>query len=141
MQITLSVVVSAIVILITALVIITIFGQSIGNISTLTEATTRCSSEAEITCRTTNSMPITWDVNTVRVDDGIKSCALLTTCVDCSCITGDQLVGDLEQDKFYAGEYEGSEVGIELPDNSIAIAMANLPSGIDVVNDGGSAYA
>ena len=54
MNITLTVVVAAIVILITALVVITIFGSGIANVGTLAEAKTVCKTTYETTCRTSN---------------------------------------------------------------------------------------
>lgn len=81
MNITLTVVVAAIVILITALVVITIFGSGIANVGTLVEAKTLCQTTFETTCRTSNAQPQAWRVNhqgTPTDCSGIVQCV----CVD-----------------------------------------------------------
>ena len=78
MNITLTVVVAAIVILITALVVITIFGSAIGNVATIAEGSTYCRTVYETSCKTTNSAPLSWKVN---VNGAVKECTeLLNTC-------------------------------------------------------------
>ena len=82
MNITLTVVVSAIVILITALVVITIFGQSIGNVAMIAQGETYCRTVLETSCKTTNSAPPVWKVN---VDGVVKDCGTLAGISGCKC--------------------------------------------------------
>ena len=82
MNITLTVVVAAIVILITALVIITIFGQSIGNVATIAEGKTYCKTVLETSCKTTNAVPPVWKVN---VGGEVKDCSALEGMSNCAC--------------------------------------------------------
>ena len=63
MNTTLAVVVSAIVILITALVVITIFSNSIGNVATLTDGKSLCLTVGQTACVSTNALPSAWVVN------------------------------------------------------------------------------
>ncbi|MBM3303782.1 MAG: hypothetical protein FJY76_01695 [Candidatus Aenigmarchaeota archaeon] len=65
MNTTLAVVVSAIVILIAALVVITIFGGGMGQVGTLTNADSICRTQAASSCRSTGQMPLTWDIPSV----------------------------------------------------------------------------
>ena len=88
MNITLTVVVAAIVILITALVVITIFGSGIANVGTLAEAKTVCKTTYETTCRTSNVKPQIWNVNQngePKTCDSIVTC----TCTDYSPVCAD----------------------------------------------------
>jgi len=82
MNITLSVVVAAIVILITALVIITIFGQSIGNVATIAEGETYCRTVLEASCKTANSKPTVWKVN---IGGNVQECSGLPGISSCTC--------------------------------------------------------
>jgi len=83
MNITLTVVVSAIVILITALVVITIFGSGIGQVGSLTEATALCKTQCDSTCKATGSPPMTWGSPTVKDETGPKSCEELLNGATC----------------------------------------------------------
>jgi len=67
MNTTLAVVVSAIVILITALVVITIFSGGINQVGSLTNARSICQTQASSSCRSTNSLPLTWNIPTVSI--------------------------------------------------------------------------
>jgi len=82
MNITLTVVVSAIVILITALVVITIFGGSMGNIATTTQGKSVCEASCTSSCRSLGVPPITWNAETVRDANGNPTTcqALAGTC-------------------------------------------------------------
>jgi hypothetical protein len=76
MNITLTVVVAAIVILITALVVITIFGSGISQVGSIAQANSVCRTQCEASCKATGSPPITWTAPTVKDADGnLKSCA------------------------------------------------------------------
>ncbi len=89
MNITLTVVVAAIVILITALVVITIFGGGIKQVGGIAEAKALCQSQCESTCRATGGVPITWSVPTVRDASGApQSCQYLLGTATCSKDTG-----------------------------------------------------
>ena len=84
MNITLTVVVAAIVILITALVVITIFGGGIKQVGGIAEAESMCRSSCESACRATGRPPITWEIPTVRDPSGeTVSCKSLVG--DCKC--------------------------------------------------------
>ena len=63
MNTTLAVVVSAIVILITALVVITIFANGIGNVATLSDGKSLCLTVGTTACASTNTLPPSWIVN------------------------------------------------------------------------------
>ena len=123
MNMTLAVVVAAIVILITALVIITIFGTGIGQVGSLVEAESYCRSQAAASCRATNSLPVTWDIETVKVNGAPMSCKKATGCHDCPCILDDGTGGG---GSLVA---KGKMTPIGLPHESVQIAKANLPAG------------
>ena len=82
MNITLTVVVSAIVILITALVIITIFGSTIGNVATVTEGKALCRSVFETSCKSSNAPPLIWNVN---INGVVQACRSLEGLANCAC--------------------------------------------------------
>ena len=81
----LVIVVAAIVILIVALVVLTIFGVGITPVRSITDATAQCTMLCKATCRTTNSMPPTWDVKTMLVNNVLTSCATATTVASSAC--------------------------------------------------------
>lgn len=56
----LVIIVTIVVLLVVALVILSLFGASVGTISTLTEFKNQCITEASATCTATNSLPPTW---------------------------------------------------------------------------------
>jgi hypothetical protein len=68
MNITLTVVVAAIVILITALVVITIFGSGMTNVGTMAQAKAFCETQCRTTCEITGNPPTTWNVPNVRIE-------------------------------------------------------------------------
>ena len=80
MNTTLAVVVSAIVILITALVVITIFSGGITQVGTLGRAQTLCQTSYITTCQSTGQTPTIWSVPNMNVEGNIKSCADILTC-------------------------------------------------------------
>jgi len=85
MNIALTVVVAAIVILITALVVITIFGSGVTQVSGIAEARSLCQTQCQTSCQATGSKPITWGVPTVRDSGGdLKSCEGLGLSCPCS---------------------------------------------------------
>ncbi|MCK4715128.1 MAG: hypothetical protein KAT35_06105 [Candidatus Aenigmarchaeota archaeon] len=133
----LVIVVAAIVILIVALIILTIFGVGVTPMRSITDARSQCFTQGSISCQTAGSPPITWNSPSVMVNNVMMSCSLATGCTDCRCILGGgELIGDFEPgEKVYAGDSEGRSIGIELPDNSIKIAMDNVPT------EEGGAYA
>lgn len=85
MNTTLSVVVSAIVILITALVVITIFSGGITQVGTLGQAKTLCETNFRTICLSTGQTPTTWDIKSMNVNGEIKSCRDVVTCT-CSSV-------------------------------------------------------
>jgi len=85
MNITLTVVVSAIVILITALVVITIFGGSMGNIATTTQGKSVCEASCTSSCRSLGVPPITWNAETVRdANNKLTTCQALAGNCECT---------------------------------------------------------
>jgi len=92
METTLTVVVAAIVILITALVVITIFGSGITQVSGIMQARSICQTQCEASCRATGTPPITWNVPTIRDENNnVMSCqgiGLSCTQDDCNRIRG-----------------------------------------------------
>ncbi len=71
----LVIVVAAIVILIVALVVLTIFGVGIQTFSTMVQAESFCVSQCQASCRITNTMPVTWNADSIKVNNEITSCA------------------------------------------------------------------
>jgi len=90
MNTTLAVVVSAIVILITALVVITIFSGGITQVGTLSQAKTLCSTQFITMCQSTGQRPVTWDIKNMNVNGEIVSCA---TAASCKCSPAQPYVG------------------------------------------------
>ena len=84
MNITLTVVVAAIVILITALVVITIFGSGMTNVGSIAEAEAFCKTQCEAACRTTSGIPITWSVNNINKNGVPTSCQAEVGTATCS---------------------------------------------------------
>jgi len=76
---TLYLVIVAVVLLILALVLLTIFGGSMTTVSSLTEAGNLCRTQAMASCAATNNMPYNWNMNTVNVGGVPKSCSSITT--------------------------------------------------------------
>jgi len=81
---TIILVVTVVVILVAALVVLTIFGQGIQNVSTITQAQSMCMSEVQISC-STGAWPATWNSPTKRFPDGnARSCgSLFSSCSKC----------------------------------------------------------
>ena len=129
----LVIVVAAIVILIVALVVLTIFGVGITPMRTLTDARSNCFIQGSFSCQATGNPPMTWNSPSVMVNNVMMSCSMATGCTKCKCIlSGGGPVGDFESSptgEVYAGDVEGKSTLIELPDESIQIAMGNLPGG------------
>jgi hypothetical protein len=86
------IVVSAIVILVIALVLLTIFSSGIGPIYSVTGATSQCAQVGTSTCASVGTLPANWAVPTLRVNEGgqpvIRSCAYL---MESQCTTGGTL--------------------------------------------------
>jgi len=81
---TIIIVVTAVVILVAALVILTIFGGGIQNVATISQGSTMCIAEGQISGCSSATMwnqPVTWNAATKRLPDGtIKSCSELAEC-------------------------------------------------------------
>ncbi|MFH1294752.1 MAG: hypothetical protein ABIH90_02305 [Candidatus Aenigmatarchaeota archaeon] len=71
---TLWIVMAAVVVIVIALVMLTIFGGGIAPITTLTEFTNQCKNTAAISCQTTGLMPLNWNAQ-VNIGGSLKSCA------------------------------------------------------------------
>jgi hypothetical protein len=90
MDTTLALVVAAIVILITALVVVTIFGNAMTPLGGISSAESVCRTQCVASCKMSNgqSMPLTWDVPTVRrgTDSQLVACGSFMgkTCDACN---------------------------------------------------------
>ena len=74
----------ALVLLIVAVVILTIFADIIFGVSSLAEARNNCDLQAQTTCDTSGSLPVTWGVKSARTDQGVMSCQELKNgCASC----------------------------------------------------------
>jgi hypothetical protein len=71
---TLVIVISAVVILVAALVVLTIFGQGTAPLATLAEARNFCRVQATPICESIGQMPFTWKVPSVNYENKIQSC-------------------------------------------------------------------
>jgi len=83
MNMTLTVVVSAIVILITALVVITIFGTGITQVTTISQAKAICATQMQSTCSWSHTDPTSWGAENLRVGDDVVSCGGVLPSCDC----------------------------------------------------------
>ena len=81
---TMFIIVAVIVILIVALVILTIFGNTITRITPIAEARQNCQITAESTCASIGTLPITWGAPSENTDQGMVSCADLLPGCACS---------------------------------------------------------
>ena len=77
---TLYILVAAIIILVTAVVIISVFLQGVGPAVGLTEAKSLCQTQLATSCATFGQVPATWSVQNVNIDGEEKSCAQITNC-------------------------------------------------------------
>jgi len=78
MSMTLWIVISAVVIVVVALVILTIFGSSMGGVSNIVEFRKNCEMVGKTSCGATGFLPLTWDQK-VKVGDDELSCADVVT--------------------------------------------------------------
>jgi hypothetical protein len=74
MSATLWIVVSALVLVIVAIVVLTIFGTGMGPFSTITDFKNNCITQGKATCASSGFLPLSWD-RKVRVGNEDKSCA------------------------------------------------------------------
>ncbi|MBU0953635.1 MAG: hypothetical protein KKA90_04445 [Nanoarchaeota archaeon] len=81
---TLWIIVAAIVIMVTALVVLTIFGTSIVDFTSLGEASAFCQTQAASTCEAAKALPPTWHADTVSVNGEPTSCFATTNIAECS---------------------------------------------------------
>jgi hypothetical protein len=94
MSMTLTIIVAAVVILVTALVILTIFGQGMIPVGTLTDIRNQCTLTNKQLCETTGTVSPTWSLNTFIVDGKPWSCK--DACdTDKPCNVDKQWVGNL----------------------------------------------
>jgi galactitol-specific phosphotransferase system IIC component len=86
MSATLMIVVTAIIVLIIALVLITIFSGAITPLASLAQAKNSCQVQAETTCTSTGGLPATWSISSLKVPDDadLHSCQELWACNSCS---------------------------------------------------------
>ncbi len=87
MRVSILIVVSAIVVLVIALVLLTIFSTGIGPIGTITGARTQCAEIGRSTCTATQTLPANWAIPSMRVNEGgqvlLRSCAYLMKDTSC----------------------------------------------------------
>ncbi len=76
--------VTAIVVLVAGVTVISIFGTGISQVSSLSSQKTSCLVQARSVCSATNTLPAGW--NTIATKG--KTCASLTGCNSCECILG-----------------------------------------------------
>ena len=121
-------VVAAVVIIIAALVILTIFSMGITPVSTMTELRSQCIIQGVYNCQATGNLPPTWNSPSVMVDGVLMSCREATDYDSCPQILGrEETVRDYEAgESVYAGDSEGRIIGIDLPEEAIEIARDNL---------------
>jgi hypothetical protein len=83
----LTIVIAAVVILVAALVILTIFIQGTSPLASLAEAKNFCRTQATPICETTGNMPFTWDIPSVSVGGVLKACSDSEVLGDkCECV-------------------------------------------------------
>lgn len=127
-----NIVVAAVIIIIAALAILTIFGMGITPVSTMTELRSQCSIQGVSNCQVTGNLPPSWNSPSVMVDGVLMSCREVTDYESCPQILGrEEIVRDYEAgESVYAGDSEGRSIGIDLPEESIYIARDNLREGL-----------
>lgn len=76
--VTLSMVVASIAILITGVVVVTMFGSGMTQMQSLTKAREYCFSQLAASCGSLNTPPLTWGIANVKTGDGLQSCRTLT---------------------------------------------------------------
>ena len=81
---TLWIIVAAIVIMVTALVVLTIFSSGISNFTTITQAQAFCETQGRSSCGVTGQLPPSWQAQTVKVDGAVNSCFGVTGKSNCA---------------------------------------------------------
>ena len=86
---TLWIIVTAVVVLVVALVLITIFGNIIGRFGSVTEATQFCKLSGRNSCNAAGSLPFDWEAPTITItgQSPITCKALLNDCNACPGVT------------------------------------------------------
>ena len=86
---TLMIIVTAIVVLVAALIVLSIFGQGIGPMLDITQARNVCIQEASATCQAVHTMPPTWDTATKTYNENgktvTKTCKNIPGLGSCDC--------------------------------------------------------
>lgn len=80
---TLWIVIAAVIVIVVALVLLTIFGRGIAPIQTLAGFKQQCQTSASLSCQTTGYLPLTWESEVV-IDQKKTSCALQLSEVTCA---------------------------------------------------------
>jgi hypothetical protein len=80
MSMTLTIIVAAVVILVTALVLLTMLGGSITPLASLTDARNTCKMAGKPLCETTGGLPPTWDIPSFSINNVIKKCSDTDVC-------------------------------------------------------------
>lgn len=95
--------VSAVVMLVVAMVVLSIFGAGITPVTSLSDQRNVCLTQAAATCLSLGDVPFKWGITPT----GGKSCRELTGCDSCSCISNE------------VGKGETFVGGIKISDTSI----------------------
>jgi hypothetical protein len=72
---TLVIIVAAVVILVTALVLLTIFGSGIAPVASITEVRNNCQTIGDASCSATGQLPPTWNAKIYKVGDLVRACS------------------------------------------------------------------
>ena len=96
MSTTLVLVVGAVVILVTALVLLTIFGSGITPLGSLSNFQNQCRISGESSCETTKQLPLTWSIS-VSVGDSKESCESALNCKTCQVCFGINEDGSIQE--------------------------------------------
>jgi hypothetical protein len=83
LETTLWIVIAAILALIIALVLLTMFGTSVASFSTLTDANNFCNNQCQISCKTLQQIPLGWATNKIKVAGDVKTCQDIVGSCNC----------------------------------------------------------
>jgi len=79
---TLWIIIGAVIVVVVALVLLTIFGRGMLGITSLADFRKNCEVTGRASCQTVSYLPLTWEVNT-PIDNKPASCATEWSCTSC----------------------------------------------------------
>ncbi|RLJ09800.1 MAG: hypothetical protein DRP15_02380 [Candidatus Aenigmatarchaeota archaeon] len=85
---TILIVISAVVILIAALIVLTIFGQGVSQVSTITKFRNNCLIQARTSCQITGQLPPNWHAEVIIEKQKTSCYEEMGKCNNCNCIPG-----------------------------------------------------